>query len=214
MLNIGTNLYLANLELDLVKAAIYTDPADQSAWLYYWWLLGRAPDEVTLSGAYQLKDTPLVILGFNDVIKFMQLPQLLDVNNQCLSGKLYPLNQENSECSSIWVFLLDNDTSAKTVTIQSETILPSTASKSIPSNKTWELNVQQITRGQGAYERVESIKTNLKKSWTPLSTKMYKDPTLNDQTAWFTLDKAQLLKDEIETVRELLELEPDSACKV
>lgn len=42
---------------------------------------------------------------------------------------------------------------------------------------------------------------------------MYKDPTLNGQTAWFTLDKTQLLKDEIETVRELLELEPDSACK-
>lgn len=42
---------------------------------------------------------------------------------------------------------------------------------------------------------------------------MYKDPTLKDQTAWFTLDKTQLLKDEIQTVRDLLELEPDSACK-
>lgn len=40
---------------------------------------------------------------------------------------------------------------------------------------------------------------------------MYEDPTLNDQTAWFTLDKIQLLKDEIEAVRELIELEPDSA---
>lgn len=42
---------------------------------------------------------------------------------------------------------------------------------------------------------------------------MYKDPTLNDQSVWFTLDRAQLLKAEIETIRELLELEPDSACK-
>jgi geranylgeranyl transferase type-2 subunit alpha len=40
---------------------------------------------------------------------------------------------------------------------------------------------------------------------------MYKDPTLNDQTAWFTLDNTQLLRDEIEAVRELIELEPESA---
>lgn len=44
-----------------------------------------------------------------------------------------------------------------------------------------------------------------------MGAKMYNDPTLNDQTAWFSLDKIQLLKDEIETVRELLEVEPDSA---
>lgn len=40
---------------------------------------------------------------------------------------------------------------------------------------------------------------------------MYNDPTLNDQTAWFSLDKVQLLKNEIETVKELLEIEPESA---
>lgn len=62
-------------------------------------------------------------------------------------------------------------------------------------------------------ERVEALKCTLVDSWSPFSTKMYKDPTLNDQTAWFTLDKTQLLKDEIQTVRDLLELEPDSACK-
>nr|CAG8457308.1 9948_t:CDS:2 [Entrophospora candida] len=27
-------------EFDLVKSAFYTDPDDQSAWLYYWWLVG------------------------------------------------------------------------------------------------------------------------------------------------------------------------------
>lgn len=57
------------------------------------------------------------------------------------------------------------------------------------------------------------MKNNLKKSWTPSSTKMYKDPTLYDQSAWFTLDKIELLKVEIRAIRDLLELEPDSACK-
>lgn len=42
---------------------------------------------------------------------------------------------------------------------------------------------------------------------------MYTDPTLDDQTSWFTLDKLKLFRDEIETVRELLDIEPDSACK-
>lgn len=52
-----------------------------------------------------------------------------------------------------------------------------------------------------------------KKPWKESSAKMYKDPTFDDQTAWFSLDKIQLLKNEIQTVRELLELEPESACK-
>jgi hypothetical protein len=53
----------------------------------------------------------------------------------------------------------------------------------------------------------------LKEPWRETSAKMYKDPTFSDQTAWFSLDKVQLLKDEIQTVKELLELEPESACK-
>lgn len=47
--------------------------------------------------------------------------------------------------------------------------------------------------------------------WKSVDAKMYNDPTLNDQTAWFSLDKVQLLKNEIETVKELLEIEPESA---
>lgn len=42
---------------------------------------------------------------------------------------------------------------------------------------------------------------------------MYKDPALDDQISWYNLDKTQLLKDQIQVVRELLELESDSACK-
>ena len=62
-----------------MKNAIYTDPEDQSAWLYYWWLLGRAPDNITLFGAYQMENDPsIIILGFNDKIKFMQKPRLLN----------------------------------------------------------------------------------------------------------------------------------------
>lgn len=131
-----------------MKAAIYTDPEDQSAWLYYWWLLGRAPEEVKLEGAYQLKDTPLVILGFNDVIKFMQVPQFFDVNNRPLLGKLYPLC-EDSESASIWMFLVDDTKSnVKNVCLDSNTILPSSSARQIPFTQ-WNINIQMINRGEG-----------------------------------------------------------------
>lgn len=56
--------------------------------------------------------------------------------------------------------------------------------------------------------------SSLEKSiWTTSFARMYKDPTIEDQSAWFTLDKVQLLREEINTVRELLEIEPTSACK-
>ncbi|CAG8485613.1 26798_t:CDS:2, partial [Dentiscutata erythropus] len=32
---------LIDQEFELVKSAFYTDPDDQSAWLYHWWLIGR-----------------------------------------------------------------------------------------------------------------------------------------------------------------------------
>lgn len=31
----------STIELELIEAAIYTDPDDQSAWLYYRWVVGR-----------------------------------------------------------------------------------------------------------------------------------------------------------------------------
>jgi hypothetical protein len=52
------------------------------------------------------------------------------------------------------------------------------------------------------------------RGWTPTSSKIYNDPTTNEHVSWFTLDKTQLLIEEINTVRDLLDLEPESACKL
>lgn len=57
------------------------------------------------------------------------------------------------------------------------------------------------------------VSTLEKSAWTPSFARMYKDPTIEAQSDWFTLDKVQLLREEIDTVRELLEIEPTSACK-
>lgn len=36
------------IEFELVKAAFYTDPDDQSAWLYHWWLVAQGMKNLTL----------------------------------------------------------------------------------------------------------------------------------------------------------------------
>ncbi|KAL7316697.1 Rab geranylgeranyltransferase [Mucor circinelloides] len=190
-------------ELDLVKNAIYTDPEDQSAWLYYWWLLGRAPDHVTLYGAYQMESDPsMVILGFNDRVKFMQKPRLLNEKDETVDCRLYPFDSKN-ESASIWI--LQAAKTAKRVVIDANVILPSTSAKSIPHDKVWNSKLEKLDCN------TDSLVSRLLSEWKPPATHMYNDPTLNDQTSWFTLDKLKLFKDEIETVRELLDIEPESA---
>lgn len=135
-------------ELDLVKNAIYTDPEDQSAWLYYWWLLGKAPENVSLLGAYRLEGTSLIVVGFNDIIKFTKLPELVDGANNKVSSRLYPVCSEDGESSSIWVLSPSiNDTPVR-VNVSSTNILPSCSSRLVPQNETWSVEIKQITRGK------------------------------------------------------------------
>lgn len=139
-------------ELDLVKNAIYTDPEDQSAWLYYWWLLGKAPEYVSLLGAYRLEDTSLIVIGFNDIVKFTHTPQLFDADNNHVSMKLFSLSSEDSESSSLWAILPDNDKNATRIEISSNTILPSRSSKLVVSNETWSTEIKRVHRGK--YNRI------------------------------------------------------------
>ncbi|KAI8369858.1 hypothetical protein EDC96DRAFT_440570 [Choanephora cucurbitarum] len=197
-------------ELDLVKNAIYTDPEDQSAWLYYWWLLGRAPDHVECIGAYALQDDPSIIyVGLNDSVKWLAAPSLAHV-----STKLYPLCSRDKESASTWALVMDSTTAdyPQKLTIQSNTVLPSTSAKSVPQDMVWEVDIKRIAQPSALQKRIAQLQP-FQDEWKPTSSRMYDDPTLQDQSSWFSLDKVQLLKDEIAVVRELLEIEPESACK-
>ncbi|KAG0750100.1 hypothetical protein G6F57_002067 [Rhizopus arrhizus] len=205
---------VARNELDLVKNAIYTEPDDQSAWLYYRWILGRVSDAVELIGAYQLKDTPFIILAFNDIVRMRQMPSILNGKNEPLEGNMYPIPEkdEKKESSSIWVYSLTNqETEACQVIISSDAILPSGSGRIGPKD-IWNVQIQQIERGPNTHKRMKTIVSSLEsRGWTPTSSKIYNDPTTNEHVSWFTLDKTQLLIEEINTVRDLLDLEPESA---
>lgn len=134
-----------------MKNAIYTDPEDQSAWLYYWWLLGRAPDNVALYGAYQIESDPtLILLGFNDRIKFLQMPRLLNERDETISYSLYPFDSKNNS-ASIWILQTSDKQIAKRVAVESSVILPSTSAKSVPHDKVWSLELKKLDRNSGKY---------------------------------------------------------------
>lgn len=148
--------------MELVQAAVYTEPEDQSAWIYYWWLVGRVLEEVELLGAYQLKETPLVILGFNDLIKFMQVPLFFDAKNQPLLGKLYPFpSSQDGESASVWIFLLDTTCPVKNIVLDpTTTLLPSSFAKKIPRTQ-WNINITEINK-EGKKEEKEKRVTEKK----------------------------------------------------
>ncbi|KAG1176673.1 hypothetical protein G6F70_003372 [Rhizopus microsporus] len=205
---------IARRELDLVKNAIYTDPDDQSAWLYYWWILGNAPEPVELLGAYHLKDTRFVILAFNDIVRLTQKPSVLKEQGDLLDGNLYPIPEKNKrkDSASIWIYVLsEDDLVVDRVSISSSSILPSSSGRRA-LDKSWDIQIQSVEKDKAICESMSTLVSTLEKSaWTPSFARMYKDPTIEAQSDWFTLDKVQLLREEIDTVRELLEIEPTSA---
>ncbi|KAI8879685.1 protein prenylyltransferase [Backusella circina FSU 941] len=187
-------------ELDLVKNAIYTDPEDQSAWLYYWWLVGKVRKEVSLLGAYRLEGSNIVIIGFDDHIKWITE----------LKGKVLPIHPTAGDAASLWAFMPEIDTLER-FQLDAGSVLPSSSARCVPENKVWDVEIKTLSR-PGAEKRIERLKLRFEQEeWHPSNTKMYKDPTAEDQSSWYTLDKLEMLKTEIETVRELIEIEPESA---
>jgi geranylgeranyl transferase type-2 subunit alpha len=120
--------------------------------LYYWWLLGRAPDNITLFGAYQMENDPsIIILGFNDKIKFLQKPRLLNERDETIEYKLYPFGSTKNKSASIWILQTLDKHIAKRVTIGSNTILPSTSAKTIPYDKVWDIGLKKLDRNAGKH---------------------------------------------------------------
>ncbi|XP_018650506.1 putative rab geranylgeranyl transferase alpha subunit [Schistosoma mansoni] len=102
-----------NGELDLVHNAIFTDPADQSPWFYYWWLLGRGEKKVYLRELYISRKLGRFVLVFSSV-KLIQTLKELQV-----SIKVFPCDGTISNSITLtpellggWNSVLDEQLSA------------------------------------------------------------------------------------------------------
>lgn len=87
-------------------------------------------------------DPSIVILGFNDTIRFMQKPRLLDQQDETLDCRLYPFDANSQNAASIWI--LQTTGAAKRVVVDAHVILPSTSAKSIPHDKVWNLELNKL----------------------------------------------------------------------
>ncbi|KAH8861006.1 Geranylgeranyl transferase type-2 subunit alpha [Schistosoma japonicum] len=100
-------------ELDLVHNAIYTDPADQSPWFYYWWLLGRGERKVYLRELYISRKLEKFVLVFSSA-KWIQALKDMQV-----SIKVFPCDDTISNSITLtpedlggWNSALDEHLSA------------------------------------------------------------------------------------------------------
>ncbi|XP_011138435.2 geranylgeranyl transferase type-2 subunit alpha isoform X2 [Harpegnathos saltator] len=77
-------------ELDLVINATFTDPNDTSAWFYQRWLLDKHVTTCRLWRAYVKKDTAVVVLDNNMLIKPVSLSLLVNSETADVEWQLYP----------------------------------------------------------------------------------------------------------------------------
>ncbi|CAI2172698.1 17895_t:CDS:10 [Funneliformis geosporum] len=188
---------LVNKEFELVKAAFYTDPDDQSAWLYHWWLVGREIQHISLLGAYYNPKMRQVVLAFDDeigmVIPFQVTKKINDKSpSSYIEGMWRPAGGElkhdqlniDRSYGFVWIFTffdsVKDDFTELIVTVKPEFIVPSHSE--IKLTRT----IQRHCIINDDY--------NLENDTLPIDAS----------------ERIKLLQREISMVRELLELEPDS----
>ncbi|KAF9110786.1 hypothetical protein BGW39_004576, partial [Mortierella sp. 14UC] len=94
-------------EFDLVKNAIYTDPEDQSAWLYELWLIGREERSISILGANVISFHPLeIVVAFDETVKMCK-PFTVSTRVEHVAIPLegeWKATGSDSELGSVWIF--------------------------------------------------------------------------------------------------------------
>ncbi|CAO3630995.1 unnamed protein product [Cunninghamella echinulata] len=203
---------IAKNEFDLIKPAIYTDPDDQSAWLYYWWLIGKAPSPVSILGAFRWENNSTVVIAFNDAVRFSAFPKVFDQNQQTILGNWYGISSSSSTPSitgcSLWSFIPENDKRQQQpmiIEMKSNSVYPVSSAMTIEQNTLWKQNVTVITSHPDILTKLTSAH-----KFSPRLIHQYKDSITTDSNSWYTLDIIDIIKEEITAVRDLIDIEPDS----
>ncbi|KAF8966854.1 hypothetical protein BGZ46_000284 [Entomortierella lignicola] len=218
-------------EFDLVKNAIYTDPEDQSAWLYNLWLIGREDRTISILGATVISFEPLeIVVTFDQVVKlrnpFTVMTMLQHVATP-LEGE-WKATGSDSSLGSVWIFQQAPSAvygPTVEIVIFSDDVCAVKAGSALSSTICFELETlnQDFGNISGHLGRLPIGKNLMYDVTKRIGPVHAPDGTLVDQkrnskhrvtslTASDSLqDRVALLKREIAVVRELIELEPD--CK-
>ncbi|XP_078741644.1 geranylgeranyl transferase type-2 subunit alpha-like, partial [Lampetra fluviatilis] len=96
-------------EFELVQNAIFTDPDDQSAWLYHRWLLGRAEQAESVSCLYVSQSLQLALVVFTRPINVLTEQQevVLSVDGRPARGSWVTPDRRNRH-SLVWLCLLQD----------------------------------------------------------------------------------------------------------
>ncbi|KAF9985462.1 hypothetical protein BGZ65_010801 [Modicella reniformis] len=218
-------------EFDLVKNAIYTDPADQSAWLYDLWLIGREERSISILGSTVISFNPLeIVVTFDETVKLRNpftVSTMLDHVALPLDGE-WRATGSDSSIGSIWIFQqAPGSVYGPTVEIVifSDDVCGVRGGSKLASATCFELETldQNLDNISGRLERLpigQNLMYDVSRRIGPIPGP---DGTLDTQrtdskhlvTSLTVSDSLQdrmaLLERETAAVRELVELEPD--CK-
>ncbi|OZJ06320.1 hypothetical protein BZG36_00721 [Bifiguratus adelaidae] len=173
---------LARNEFDLVHNAVFTEPKDQSAWLYYLWLVGKTKVAVTaVRGSVSARH---IRVEFDDPVLVHGLP-VYDRTGQTVEGVWQP-TPGKSKTSCTWEFEAQSDAIVDQLQVFSQYVQPH--------------NLYQVFH-------VTRIKLDAS-ACTNVKADPGKMPNL--PTSWHTLDRQSLLEEEKQIIQELVEEEPDS----
>ncbi|KAG2171425.1 hypothetical protein INT43_009086 [Umbelopsis isabellina] len=197
-------------EIDMIKNALYTEPDDQSAWLYYWWLVGRVPKDVKLLGAYTVPDKTSIFLVFDDEVLLARDINVQDASGQKISGHWFGVASTTAkQPSCVWALNANTvgEQKWKDVCLTAEDILLDSPEKRfcVPSEaiqikETADKDVIALVR------QLEACPDDKTVSVCKLTSKREEE----SNSIWQVEDHESLLLNEIESLEELLELEPDS----
>ncbi|KAI8142547.1 hypothetical protein BJV82DRAFT_540049 [Fennellomyces sp. T-0311] len=205
---VGYELTLVYVELYMVKEAIYTEPDDQSAWLYYRWIIGHLAEPIMFLGAYTFAKHFFVVLLFDDEVFLKNPPKMLDGAGNAVDGSWVSGGSGSSGSSTVWIFKPVNTKCPTKVRIEPANLVPSTLSRSTPTTV---LEEPIVALEESNDFTIYSTQLSSRfESQTPPNKQPLTFPSLSDSSAWHTLDPITLLREEIATVRELLDIEPDS----
>ncbi|XP_024114892.1 geranylgeranyl transferase type-2 subunit alpha [Oryzias melastigma] len=167
-------------EYELVQNAFFTDPNDQSAWFYYRWLLGRAEREEMISCVYVSREDERVAVAFSRAVNAKSVGLLLVLDGQPLQVDWTSVHPRFRH-SPVWICDLP----------------PGTI-----NDVTNEHNITVHWTGNHAH-RDCALYTGRTESWCR--------DTATDQELFrseLSVEKTSVLQSELQSVKQLQELEP------